>query len=88
MKIRFSLSHILANRSRIIALFSASQGCFPRYYESMKKWIDPVKDQPAKESTLDTPGDFQEFTELMRKIVNKQEKTPTSSAVSHGPVVS
>jgi len=53
-----------------------------------KKWTDPVKNQPAKESTLDTPGDFDEFTELMRRIVNKQEKTPTQPAVSRDPVVS
>lgn len=60
-----------------------------RYYQPMtKKWIDPVKNQSAKESTLNTPGNFDEFTELMRRIVNKQEKTPTPPAASPGPVAS
>ena len=47
----------------------------------MKKWIDPVKSHPAKESTLSTKGDFREFTELMKKIVAKplQEKKAQSS---------
>jgi hypothetical protein len=35
----------------------------------MKKWIDPVKNRPAKESTMETRGDFREFTELMKKLV-------------------
>ena len=49
----------------------------------MKKWIDPVKNQPPKESTLNTPGDFGKFTDLMRKIVNKKEENskPSSSRV-------
>ena len=58
------------------------------YHSRMaKKWIDPVKDQPAKESTLNTTGDFGEFTALMRKIVNKQEEKPKPSA-SPDPVAS
>jgi hypothetical protein len=35
-----------------------------------KKWIDPVK-RPASPETLQTPGDFGRFTEVMRKIVEK-----------------
>lgn len=54
----------------------------------MKKWTDPVKNQPAKESTLNTEGDFGEFTELMRKIVNKREDKPKPSSSSHGPAAS
>jgi hypothetical protein len=42
----------------------------------MKKWTDPVKNKPADDSTLGTRGDFREFTNLMRKIVNKQEDKP------------
>jgi hypothetical protein len=39
-----------------------------------KRWVNPVKNQPAKNSTLDIKGDFQEFTDLMRRIViNKSE---------------
>jgi len=53
----------------------------------MKKWTDPVKNKPAKESTLNTTGDFGEFTALMRKIVNKQEEKPKSSS-SPDPVAS
>jgi hypothetical protein len=39
------------------------------------KWKNPVKNRPAKESTLDTTGDFQQFTDLMRRIVNKRPVT-------------
>jgi hypothetical protein len=35
-------------------------------------WKNPVKGHKAKESTLNTKGDFQQFTELMRRIVNKK----------------
>jgi len=45
-----------------------------------KKWIDPVKNQPAKESTLNTTGDFGAFKDLMRKIVNKKEESPKPSS--------
>jgi hypothetical protein len=51
----------------------------------MKKWIDPVKNQPAKDETLNTPGDFGEFTALMRKIVNKREEEPKTPSVSPVP---
>jgi hypothetical protein len=40
----------------------------------MKKWIDPVKSRPAKESTLNTKGDFKVFTDLMKRIVNVPAK--------------
>jgi hypothetical protein len=45
------------------------------------KWEDPAK-QPPKPETMNTPGDFKVFTDLMRKIVDK----PKSS--SPGPVAS
>ncbi|HEY4357726.1 MAG TPA: hypothetical protein VGN16_18375 [Acidobacteriaceae bacterium] len=54
----------------------------------MKKWTNPVKGIPAKESTLNVEGDFQEFTELMRRIVNKQEDKPKPSSSSPGPAAS
>jgi hypothetical protein len=34
------------------------------------KWINPAK-QPPKPETMNTPGDFERFTDLMRKIVEK-----------------
>jgi hypothetical protein len=37
-----------------------------------EKMVDPVKNHPAKESTMNTRGDFREFTELMKKIVTKR----------------
>jgi hypothetical protein len=46
----------------------------------MKKWTDPVKNKPAKESTLDTKGDFRQFTELMRRIINKRKEEPKASS--------
>jgi len=51
----------------------------------MKKWTDPVKNQPAKESTLNTTGDFGKFTDLMRKIVNKKEESPKRPSASRVP---
>ena len=49
-----------------------------------KTWHDPVR-RPAKQSTLDTPGDFKKFTELMRKVVSippeRGKKSPSSSRV-------
>lgn len=51
----------------------------------MKKWTDPVKNRPAKESTLSTRGDFREFTDLMRKVVNKREEKPKPSSASRVP---
>jgi hypothetical protein len=46
-----------------------------------KKWIDPAK-QPPKPETMNTPGDFGRFTDLMRKIVGKPKPA------SHGPAAS
>jgi hypothetical protein len=46
----------------------------------MKKgWVDPTK-RPPLESTMQTPGNFQDFTNLMRKIVNKPKPKPSSSS--------
>jgi hypothetical protein len=41
-----------------------------------KPWKNPVKNVPAKDSTMTTPGDFREFTELMKRVVQKQEEKP------------
>lgn len=54
----------------------------------MKKWTDPVKNHPAKESTLNTPGSFSDFTDLMRKVVNKKEESPKAPSSSHAPASS
>jgi hypothetical protein len=43
------------------------------------KWIDPAK-LPPKPETMNTPGDFKVFTDLMRKIVPAKPKD-----ASHGP---
>jgi hypothetical protein len=43
-----------------------------------KQWEDPAKRPPAKE-TMNTPGDFKVFTDLMRKVVEKPKPA------SHGP---
>lgn len=37
-----------------------------------KTWVNPVKNHPPKAETLNTPGDFHEFTELMKKVVNQK----------------
>jgi hypothetical protein len=47
-----------------------------------KPWQNPVS-RPAKQSTLDTPGNFRQFTDLMRKVVSaprQQEKKQSSSS--------
>ena len=46
-----------------------------------EKWIDPAK-LPPKAETMNTPGDFGVFTDLMKKIVEKPK------AASHGPAAS
>lgn len=53
--------------------------------QTMPRWVDPVKNQPPKESTMSTRGNFREFTDLMRKIVNKQEENPKSVSSSRVP---
>jgi hypothetical protein len=45
------------------------------------KWSDPAK-LPPKPETMNTPGDFGRFTDLMKKIVQKPKP------VSPGPVSS
>jgi len=49
----------------------------------MKQWVDPVKNKPAKDSTLDIRGSFEDFTNIMRKIITKREEEtkPSSSSV-------
>jgi len=34
-------------------------------------WIDPAK-QPPKPETMNTPGDFERFADLMKKVVTKK----------------
>lgn len=52
------------------------------YTVSMKKtWDNPAK-HPPKQETMNTPGNFEAFTDLMRKIVEKPK------TVSPGPVSS
>jgi hypothetical protein len=44
-----------------------------------KTWVNPTK-QPPKEETMNTPGDFKAFTELMKKIVKKpSSRDPAAS---------
>jgi hypothetical protein len=45
------------------------------------KWDDPAK-RPPKPETMNTPGDFGVFTDLMKKIVEKPKPA------SPGPVSS
>ena len=45
-----------------------------------KPWDDPAK-HPPKEETMNTPGDFKVFTDLMSKIVEKPKtsRVPVAS---------
>jgi hypothetical protein len=43
----------------------------------MKTWIDPVKDQPARPTTMAVKGDFAEFT--------RETKQPTPASASPAP---
>jgi len=45
----------------------------PKQSSRGKRWADPVKDHAPKDSTLSTSGDFQQFAQIMRKIVNKKQ---------------
>jgi hypothetical protein len=45
-----------------------------------KTWKNPVKDVPAKESTMKTPGNFDAFTQLMKRVVEKKPKPSVSRA--------
>jgi hypothetical protein len=38
-----------------------------------KKWADPVKSRPAKESTMNIQGDFGQFTDLMKRLICRHE---------------
>jgi hypothetical protein len=56
-----------------------------------KPWRDPVKHQPPKPETLAIEGDWESFTEEMKRLFNppqNQKKTPTSTSSSPGPVSS
>jgi hypothetical protein len=45
-----------------------------------KPWIDPAK-QPPKPETMNTPGDFRQFTDTMRTMLKaKPEKKPLSAS--------
>lgn len=46
-----------------------------------KKWDDPAKHAPKTE-TMNTPGDFKVFTDLMRKVVEKPKPASPGRAVS------
>jgi hypothetical protein len=49
-----------------------------------KPWQNPVN-RPPKQSTLDTPGDFRQFTETMRTMLKAK---PEKKRVSPGPAAS
>jgi hypothetical protein len=55
------------------------------YNRSMKStpksaWIDPAK-RPPKPETMNTPGNFGQFTETMRKLLKAK---PLKKPASHG----
>jgi hypothetical protein len=43
------------------------------------KWIDPAKRAPKPE-TMNTPGNFERFTDLMRKVVVQKPKPVSPGA--------
>jgi hypothetical protein len=45
-----------------------------------KKWIDPVKGKSPRKETEKVQGNFQQFTNLMKRIVNKREEQPKPSS--------
>jgi hypothetical protein len=46
----------------------------------IKRWDDPAK-RPPKSETMNTPGDFRQFTESMRTMLKaKPEKKPLSAS--------
>jgi hypothetical protein len=49
-----------------------------------KAWENPVKGSAAKESTMNTPGDFTQFTELMKRVIKAGK--PTSASPGPGVV--
>jgi hypothetical protein len=54
-----------------------------------KKWHDPVKDHPPSEETLAIEGNWEKFTEDMKRILGPKEegRKPTSASASPDPVV-
>jgi hypothetical protein len=45
-----------------------------------KQWEDPAK-RPPKPETMNTPGDFRQFTESMKTMLKaKPEKKPLSAS--------
>lgn len=53
------------------------------------KWRNPVKNKPPKESTLQIEGDWDKFTNQMRKIVQVKPKgTREGSIESPSPAAS
>jgi hypothetical protein len=49
-----------------------------------KDWQDPAK-RPPKPQTMETPGDFRQFTDTMRKLMKVK---PVRKSASRGPVSS
>jgi hypothetical protein len=55
---------------------------------SKSAWVDPAK-RPPKPETMNTPGDFGKFTELMKRLVKvKPPREEKSTSASPGPAVS
>jgi hypothetical protein len=53
-----------------------------------KQWVNPV-DRAPKEATMNMEANFDEFTEIMKRIVTVPEKKePTKPSSSPAPVVS
>ena len=50
-------------------------------------WKNPVKGVPAKESTMNTEGDFGDFTELMRSVVLVQPQRSNEKRTIHASLV-
>jgi hypothetical protein len=46
-----------------------------------KEWSDPAKQAPKPE-TMNTPGDFGRFTDLMKKVVEKPKSVSRVPAAS------
>jgi hypothetical protein len=51
-------------------------------------WKDPVKGMPAKASTMNTRGDFEAFTDLMKRVVNSSTEDDPKSSSSPSPAAS
>jgi hypothetical protein len=46
-----------------------------------KRWVDPVKGKAANEETMQTRGDFAEFTENMRRLMRVRPEAKPASRV-------